>query len=346
MMQILEFLGKRSKRFILVSAFVSVALLGVIDFLTGHELSFSVFYLLPVSAVAWFVGMQAGIVTSVLAAASWLIADLLARATYSHPAIPLWNSLVRLGFYLIVTSTLSLLHDARQRQESLIQFVVHDLRSPLSVMLTGFQSLQEFGGENLNEFQRSVVGYGIAAGNRMVALINTILDLSRLESGKMPVQLEQVNASDLVQLSVEQIRLWAQENQIALVVQVDAETDAVLADPDLSLRALVNLLSNAIKFSPRESTITVRVAPAGGKMLAFSVMDQGSGIPEEWQDRVFEKFVHVDARASATRAGSGLGLYFCQLAVEAQGGRIWLDRAEEQGTTITFVLPRVEAAQQ
>lgn len=103
MSQLSAFLNRQPRMRILLLGFLSIATLAILDYLTGVEISFSIFYLLPVAMVAWFIGRRAGIWISCAAAASWLLAELLAGSSYSHPAIPLWNTLVRLSFFLIVT---------------------------------------------------------------------------------------------------------------------------------------------------------------------------------------------------------------------------------------------------
>jgi hypothetical protein len=104
--------------------------IGVLDYLTGSELSFSIFYLLPIALVAWLVGRKSGLVLSFVGAVTWLIAEQLGGSVYSYPAIRYWNALVRLFFFLIVTLALSALQESRTRQAELWQFMVHDLRSP------------------------------------------------------------------------------------------------------------------------------------------------------------------------------------------------------------------------
>jgi signal transduction histidine kinase len=339
MSRVFGFLSEQPRTRIVFLGLLSVAFLWLLDYLTGYEISFSIFYLLPVVMVAWYVNQRAGLLISFSAAASWLLAELLAGSSYSHPAIPLWNTLVRLGFFLIVTYILSTLRIARQNQENLIDFVVHDLRSPLSVILTGLQTLQEYGTNVTEEQRQMLVRNGITAGSRMLTLINSLLDLSRLESGRMPIQVDDLSVRDLVRCSLEEVEPWAEHRQLRLVAEFDTAVEAVQADPNLTLRVLVNLLGNAIKFSPHGTTITVRVASARADALAFSVIDQGPGIPAEWQRRIFEKFVHVEAHDTGIAVGSGLGLNFCQQAVKAQGGQIHLQDHSDRGTTITFTLP-------
>lgn len=127
-MRLMEYLSKQPKSSLVVLGLVSILLLGVIDYLTGPEIAFSIFYLLPISLTAWLAGKRVGIAMSAAGATTWLIADLLAGPVYAHSAIPYWNATVRLGFFLIVTHALSGLKASRERQEELSQFIVHDLR--------------------------------------------------------------------------------------------------------------------------------------------------------------------------------------------------------------------------
>ena len=277
---------------------------------------------------------------SVAGAISWLIADLLAGQIYSHPAIPYWNAAVRLGFFLIVTQALSGLKASKERQEELSQFIVHDLRSPLGNVMTGLQTLQEVADETMDTTQKDLIQMCLTSCNRMLTLVNSLLDLARLEGGHMPLQSSEVNVKELVESSLKQVTVWAGRNHVTLDCDLAAGVEMVYTNFGLTMRVLVNLLSNAIKFSRPESVVTVRVAPSDTAMLTFSVIDQGRGIPKEWADRVFDKFTQVEAhKTGGIAVGSGIGLTFCRLAVESLGGHIWLESKIDKGTTIAFTLP-------
>jgi signal transduction histidine kinase len=337
-----RYLGSLSRRSLVMLGLTLTVLLGAADYLTGPELSFSIFYLIPVCLVAWFVGWRPGVMMSVLGAAVWLTSDLAAGHFYSHPAIALWNAMVRLGLF-VTTSALafavSALRVSHERQEDLVRFIAHDLRSPLGIVIGGLQALKESGGETMDTAQRDLVETSIVSGNRILMLVNSLLDVARLESGQMPLQLSQVDVHNLVASSLKHVEWWMQEQHIAFVLRQDPGVTSVYADQAVTERILVNLLSNAIQFSPRESTIAIHVASLNGSTVVFSVTDQGYGIPKEWIGRVFDKFAQVEAHKAGDRIGTGLGLTFCRLAVEAQGGRIWLKSAADSGTTVTFALP-------
>jgi signal transduction histidine kinase len=336
------YVGSLSKRSLVASGLILTVLLGAADYLTGPELSFSIFYLIPVCLVAWFVGGQAGIAMAVVGAIVWLVADLAAGHFYSHPAIAYWNATVRLGFFIITSAlafAVSALRTSHQRQEELVRFIAHDLRSPLGVVIGGLHALREADGGTMDMTQKDLVETCTASANRMLMLVNSLLDVARLEIGQMPLQLGQVDVQNLVASSLKHVEWWAQEQHITLAFQQDPDVTSVYADPAVTERVLVNLLSNAIQFSARESTISIHIAAFNASKVVFSVTDRGCGIPKEWQARVFDKFAQVEAHKAGDRIGSGLGLTFCRLAVEAQGGRIWLKSAINKGTTVTFTLP-------
>ncbi|MBN1318046.1 MAG: hypothetical protein JXA42_21365 [Anaerolineales bacterium] len=339
MIKVLVFLDKRSRLFLIIMGILSILILGAIDYLTGAELSFSIFYLLPISLVAWVVGRAAGIGFSAIGAIVWFMADSLAGHEYSYSATPYWNAIVRMGFFVITTQILAGLRASWERQEELGQFIVHDLRSPLSNIMTGLYIIKETAGEQLDATQNDLVEMSIISGNRMLTLINSLLDLARLEGGGIPLNLENINVRELVESSLDQVSVWARRNDVKLVTSLDGDSLMVYADFALTSRILVNLLSNAIKFSPAGSTVKIHVTSSNVTALTFSVIDQGRGISPEWTDKVFDKYVQVDARRTGKTIGSGLGLAFCRLAIGAQGGRIWLNSQMDKGTTISFTLP-------
>ena len=317
-----------------------IIIIGFFDYITGPEVSFSIFYLIPVSMVAYILGTHEGILVSLFGAITWLVADLLAGHTYTNPAIPYWNASVRFGFFLIVTFSLSALTATQKRREELLHFIVHDLRAPLSNVISALQGIQHFGAKTLDTTVSDFVRMCMISSNRMMTLIQSILDLSRLQSGKMPLQPATLPLQELLESSLELVSVWAKMNRVTVTLQRDPSAESVYADRAVTERILVNLLSNAIKFSKPESTITISAGPYDTDKVALSVTDQGKGIAKEWADKVFDKFEQAEVAESTGRTGTGLGLSFCRLAAEAQGGRIWLESELNVGTTMTFTLPR------
>lgn len=338
--ELADFLEARSSLFWVLVASLGIVLVCVIDWASGPYLSTSIFYLLPIGLAAWYLNRQAGLILSVAGASAWLVTDLLTNPVSQQPFIPFWNAAVRLGFFIIVVLTLSSLRRSRQRQEDLMEFVVHDIRAPLGNMLTALDLLQENVGDPAEDVSGELVMMAKSSGRRILVLINSLLDLARLEKGKMPVQAADVPVADLFARAVAQIKLTAQRNRVEIQTGVEEGVKAVHADPELTERILINLLSNAIKFSPVDSLIILQAAPAPGNMVGVAIQDRGPGIPVRWQKEVFAKFGQVAARQSGAGVGSGLGLAFCKQAVMVQNGRIWLESNAGAGTTVHFTLPK------
>lgn len=333
----LRFLARQSRATILAIGLILVVVLGLVDYVTGPEISFSIFYLIPTASLAWVSGLTAGVIASIAAASTYLVADLLGPEVYSHPSIPYWNALVRLGFFLIVAVSLSSLRSAQDKRQELRQFVVHDLRSPLSNVMTGLDILREDSDSRLNEQQKGFVDMCMVSCTRMLTLINSLLDLPRLERGRMPLKREPVAADQLVVVALAQVRLWAQQKDVHMDVETPSD-HVVEADAEITVRVLVNILSNAVKHAPDGSMITIRSTRHDNNHVAFSVRDEGVGVAKEWAKKVFEPYVQTEPEDAAH--GSGLGLAFSRRAVRAQGGEIWIESAPAKGATVTFTLPR------
>jgi signal transduction histidine kinase len=181
---------------------------------------------------------------------------------------------------------------------------------------------------------------GIASCNRMLTLINGLLDLARLESGKMVLNIQETALKTVFDTSVQQVSALAARSDVNVISQIDDGIETIQADAEVTVRILVNLLSNALKYSPEDSTVVVSAVPYTIEFVAIRVADTGPGIPKEWVNKVFSKFTQVEAREAGIGVGSGLGLSFCRLAVEAQGGRIWVESVVGQGTTVIFTVPQ------
>lgn len=330
---------KQSPRLVLVMGILMVLLVNVIDRLTGPELSTSIFYLLPVGLVAWFVNRRFGLVFASASAFFWLITDLATNPTVSHPLIPFWNALVRFGFFVIVVWSLTSLRKTREKENELMAFVVHDLRAPLGNTITTLEMLQRESKAKPDAFSGELVDIALTSGRRMLILVNTILDLSRLEGGKMPVNAEAVNVVALFHKAEKQVGVMAVYKRITLVLKDTPGEVLVMADASLTERVLVNLLSNAIKFTPAEGQITFSAEKQPDNRVLIGIQDDGPGIPVELEKHVFSRYGQVVASQSGAHVGSGLGLTFCKLAIEAQDGRIWLEPTHGKGTLIQFVLP-------
>ena len=184
---------------------------------------------------------------------------------------------------------------------------------------------------------------------RLVRLVNNVLDLQRIQSGAIKMNKQACHTRELIIEAVQTMQTLAQEQGIRLLIEPG--DFVVWADRDYIVQTLTNLLSNAIKFSPLESTIVISAflkprqkkphQPANPFHITFAVKDQGQGIPQDRIETIFERFQQVDSSDSRKKGGTGLGLAICRQIVEGHGGQIWAESCWEQGSTFYFTLPEL-----
>jgi signal transduction histidine kinase len=212
---------------------------------------------------------------------------------------------------------------------------VHDLRNPLTNIRVALELLNQVSADTATPQQRDVLQIASVSTQRMLTLVNAILDVSRLESGQMPLHRRPVDLRALADEVLAVQRPVASEKRLALDNEVPASLPRVAADHDLLSRVLENLLGNAVKFTPYGGCVTVSASALPGEPVRVAVRDTGPGLQPEVKHRLFHKFVS----GRHAERGSGLGLAFCRLVVEAHGGRIWADSEPNQGTVVHFTLP-------
>jgi PAS domain S-box-containing protein len=238
---------------------------------------------------------------------------------------------------------LLILHDVtaerelEQARDDLTHMLVHDLRNPLGVILSAFGLLTMARSQPLPEQDDEVITLGQQATYRMMELVNAILDVSRFESGQMPVNREPTDLKPLIEDALQLQSVLADQKRIRLSEVLPDDLPSALIDRALMSRVIQNLVGNAIKFTPEDGSIFVSAAvdTTDRSSLCLTIRDTGPGISPEIQGRLFQKFV----TGQVAGRGSGLGLAFSRLAVEAHGGRIWVESQIGQGTTFYFTLP-------
>ncbi len=221
-------------------------------------------------------------------------------------------------------------------RNDLTQMVVHDLRSPLSAVFANLSLLgKALARPDLAEQRARFLMNVRRSSQAMANLIDTLLDINRMEAGELHLNRQPAAILDLLQAGVEQAAALAEQQDKHISIEASPDLPPVMIDRDLIGRVIHNLVHNALKHTGAGGHITL-AACAQNNHLVVSVRDDGEGIPPEYHAHIFEKFVQVNKTA---RNGSGLGLAFCRLAVEAHGGRISVESQPNQGSTFTFTLP-------
>ncbi len=222
-----------------------------------------------------------------------------------------------------------------EMREDLMSMIFHDLRSPLGNVLSSLTMLQQTLPTG-DEMTQSLLGIATRSGQHLSRLVDSLLDLRRFESGKAVLHKEDVLLSQLVQEAIQQVQPTAEGKNIALQNQLPQWLPVVRVDADMIRRVVINLIENAVKYTPGTGTVAV-TAQVTDTEAQINIQDTGPGIPESERTRIFDKFARIQ-RSGGPR-GLGLGLAFCRLAIEAHGGRIWVEPAPVQGSIFAFTLP-------
>lgn len=250
-----------------------------------------------------------------------------------------------------------------QLRDDYTGMLVHDLRAPLTAIMNGIMMVRRGLGGTVSSQQDELLGIAYQSSQSMLEMVNTLLDISKMEQGRLELDISSVSPYAIVEETLDRLRASATNNNVTLVHQLPESLPMLEADHEKAVRILQNLLDNSIKFSPNGGEVTLGVSyiyssndgqkpeikveasvpvPVaipeldGNELMLFWISDQGPGIPPQYQSRIFEKFGQIRGRKVR---GTGLGLTFCKLATESHGGSIWLESVEGEGTTFVLTLP-------
>jgi len=214
----------------------------------------------------------------------------------------------------------------------------HELRTPLTAIKEGTGLLLDGVGGEITDKQRKLLDILAEESNRLIDLVNSLLDLSKMEAGMMAYDFEVTQVDVLIKRALSEITPLVETKEIALENEVDAAVPPVRVDPERILQVMRNLLGNAVKFTPKGGQVRIAAQSANGK-VAISVKDSGPGIPSESLTSIFEKFNQGNRQAPHVRQGTGLGLAIAKTIITAHGGKIWAESELGKGSTFIFVLP-------
>lgn len=351
---------------VLVSVLLAASM-AIVYFTGGTYLSYLHIFYIPIILANFLLGVIPGGIAAIVAGVLVGIVPLnVAEGISQHPLLILY----RMAFFVLVSLVAGLaasvarshishlqikvrektaelekhyreLKELQETKEFLTSMIVHDLKSSLSSVLLAADVLKMRYQKVLDVEGKNLLDTSLSSGKRMLDMILNILDVYGMESGRLLPRLADWDPAQGVREVVEDFRLQATHKKISLEIKLEDDLPRIQADPELVHRIMANLLHNAIAHTPAGGKIAFEgnLVPQDG-VLRIGVYNSGSVIPEEWKERIFEKFFKADEQDNE-RTGSGLGLAFCKMAVEAHGGRIWAEtRTEnEPGTVLYFTLP-------
>ncbi len=248
-----------------------------------------------------------------------------------------------------------LLKGERDKQEALkasmefkdefLYLITHEFRTPINVINSALQAIELMHKGEIGEKVWNYLKMIKQNTNRQLRLVNNLLDITRINSGNIRMNMSSFDVVHVVQTIVDSVRIYGQEKGVALNFTSHLEKREIFSDDEKIERILLNLLANALKFTPSEKTINVllsEVEHKGRRMISICVEDEGIGIPYEKQREIFERFGQVDSSLSRKAEGTGLGLYLVKLLVQALEGEIILKSEVHRGSTFIVLLPICE----
>ena len=329
--------------FIAIGIFLNL-LVGTFDYVTGSQISLTLFYLIPVSFVTWFVNRKSGYIMSFIAIAT-IPFILHLQESSIKTIVEVWNLALVFGFFVIITYLLSYLKESverisqyskelEQNNKELNNFTsiaAHDLRAPLRA-ISGFAGLlQKHYKNKLDAEAEEYISYIVDGTERMNQLINNLLEYARVGTRKISLVPEDCNI--ILEKTLANLMLEITESGAVITA---ASLPTVSGDSTQLIQLFQNLIGNAIKYSNKTPHIHISAERKNGEWL-FRVSDNGIGIDSNQFQRIFEIFQRLHTRDQYS--GTGIGLAICKKIVERHGGRIWVESETDKGSSFLFTLP-------
>ncbi len=237
-----------------------------------------------------------------------------------------------------------------EAREELTGMIVHDLRSPMTSIIGSLKLIEDVAlPTDKSGILQETLDVSLRSSKKIVMLIDSLLDIFKTEAGKLDLALQPRALKSIIQNSIEDFSAYAAQQHLHLIEDAPADLPPVLIDTEKIERVLTNLLDNALKFAPPHSEVLLRARalrldeavsppPNSARFVLCEIVDNGPGIPAEYLEMIFERYTQVVGR-EGRRRGTGLGLAFCKMAVEAHGGQIWVENRPEGGSIFKFTLP-------
>ncbi len=343
----------KNKPLVIIFSILLIPLIGIADYLTGSEITFYVFYLIPVVLIAVTTNKKFVLIVSVIVTATWFLADYYTHI-YSNELIPFWNTFVRFSTFIIVGllvfNLMEKFHKIEKLNEELVALnneknrflgiASHDLRNPISTIYTYSDFLDnEYSGE-LNSETSEIINYIKELSHSSLNLLGRLLDVSRIEAGIVELSLKSQDYILFIKKCIDLNQILA--NKKGITIKFESTMNSLTLEYDeMYMREVINnLLTNAVKFSYPDAEIKLRVSLTENENVRTEVIDTGKGIPESEQDKLFTYFHKTSSTPTAGEDSSGLGLAISKKIITEHKGTIGVISQAGKGSNFYFELHR------
>ncbi len=349
-------LGKiKNRHLVLIFFIILILIVGIIDQATGAEFSMTILYLIPVALFAMYnYARIPGIIFCAFTATTlWLLAELRA-GNFSVFFFPIWNAFMKLVIFGAVGLLLYYLKEKQRKlsdvnkyllasneeKNTFVGIAAHDLRNPISGIYSLSDLLLTNHKENLDPELTEGLGYIKSLSNDTLSILQDLLNVSRLESGKLELKIKSEDYIQFIKQEIGLNQLIARHKNIT--IRFKTMTESIIADFDKNyMREVIgNLLSNAIKYSNQNSFIDVKVLITDDGKILTEVTDTGRGIAEEEQKKLFRYFQTTSTQPTNGEQSTGLGLAIAKQVITLHKGNIWVQSTLNQGSTFYYTFPQ------
>ncbi|HTZ17397.1 MAG TPA: HAMP domain-containing sensor histidine kinase [Dissulfurispiraceae bacterium] len=235
---------------------------------------------------------------------------------------------------------------ANKAKSDFLANMSHELRTPLNSIIGFSEIMRDGSAGKISERQKEFVDHIYESGSHLLSLINDVLDLSKIEAGRMELNFNRFLVKDLMDSGLSLFKEKALKRNIKITAETEEDFGTIVADLRLLKQVLFNLAGNAVKFTPDGGSIRLKVRRFNSGFLEFSVADTGIGISTEDKGKLFQPFQQLDNSYNRKYPGTGLGLSICKRIVELHGGKIWVESEPGKGSKFIFIVPHVKISQE
>ena len=338
-------LKELSKPVIIILAFLLVILLAITDTYVSHHPALIIFYIIPVSLVTWFAGAMAGVFIALCSVIAWLSHHNIPyiRSLYIHPVFFYINMTARGSFLFIVVYVLQRLKTAMAHEKELNELkstfvanVSHEFKNPLGIVKESYKLILDGLTGEIKPEQREVLEVGKKTVERLIRLVTDLLDVSKIEAGKMAMRKEKIEIAPLINGILKDYERAISKKQLFLKTDIQKDIGFILVDKDKLEQVIINLLSNAIKYTPSGGSIVIKLTGTESE-IQFEISDTGPGIAKKDIHKLFSKYERIIVEK---KEGTGLGLSIAKSIIELHKGKIWVESKLGKGSKFIFTLPR------